>query len=231
MIDKIDLSLSISKEEYKKEISVLQSRLRILQQELRVAKIPVIIVVEGWDAAGKGPAISSFIDQLDPRGYKVNPTYAPNLEEAMRPFLWRFWLQLPGYGQFAIFDRSWYGRVLVERMDKLCSKKEWRRGYDEINQFERAISDDGAIILKFFMHISKKEQKKRLKKMEADKYSKWKVEKKDWENNKRYDEWVKFYDEMFEKTSTTYAPWIIVEAEDSRYSRVKMLSTAIFEIV
>jgi AMP-polyphosphate phosphotransferase len=227
MLSTVDLAATVEKADYKKRIDELVDRVRILQRDCREAGVPVVIVFEGWDAAGKGSTIAKLIERLDARGYRVRPTYAPNVEEALRPFLWRFWTALPGKGEWVLFDRSWYGRVLVERMEKIAKKREWERAYEEIDQFERALVDDGTVVLKFFLHISKGEQKKRLKSLENDPYTRWKVTKEDWRNHDRYKEWMKLYDEMLERTSTAAAPWTIVECEDLRFGRLKVLETVV----
>lgn len=225
MLETVDLSLETPKEQFRRVFPEMEARLRRLQYACREAKVPVIIVLEGWDAAGKGTLISSLIERLDPRGYKVHATHGPTLEEAMRPFLWRFWLKLPNDGDWAIFDRSWYGRVFVERFEKFIKRRAWERAWDEINQFERQLADHGTVLVKLFLHISKKEQKRRMKELLADKYQRWKVEKKDLRNHRAYEAWRRIYDETFEKTSTTWAPWTIVEAEDRRYATLKAVET------
>ncbi len=227
MLETVDLSLELDKETYKKRITECQERLHILQYDCKKAKIPVVIVFEGWDSSGKGTTIEKMIARLDPRHSRVEATYEPNVEEAMRPFLWRFWLQLPNDGDMVFFDRSWYGRVLVERMKKVVPRKVWQNSYEEIRAFERQLTDHGTVLLKFFLHISKKEQKKRIKALEAHKFTRWKVSKEDKWNHAHYDEWIPIYDEMFERTSTTNAPWTIIEAEDGRYGRLRVLETAI----
>ena len=227
MLELVSLKQKISKAIFKEIFPRLRDRLRDLQKELWDAKIPMAIVFEGWDAAGKGTAIGSLVKRLDPRGFKVWPISAALREEALRPFLWRFWIKTPGRGQIAIFDRSWYGRVLVERMDKLCKKSEWKRAYEEIDQFERQITDDGTVLLKFFLHISKKEQRKRFKSLEQDPLLQWKVTKEDWKHHKQYDDYNAAYEEMLEKTSTHYAPWTVVPATDSRFAQIKIFDTII----
>lgn len=227
MLETVDLSLKVDKETYLRKLAEYQERLHLLQYDCKQAKIPVVLVFEGWDAGGKGTTIEKFIERLDPRGSRVVATYEPNIEEGMRPFLWRFWSQLPNDGQMDLLDRSWYGRVLVERMRKLVSKKTWRQAYEEIRAFERQLTDHGTVLLKFFLHISKKEQRKRIKALTAHKFTRWKVSKEDKWNHAHYEEWVPIYDEMFERTSTTNAPWTIIEAEDGRYGRLRVLETAI----
>ncbi len=225
MLETVDLSQKLPKEDYKEWLPRLKEDLRVLQRQVREAGIPVVILFEGWDASGKGDSIRHLVDRLDPRGFKVHPISAPIPEELLRPFLWRFWTKLPGKGQIAIFDRSWYGRVLVERMDGLCTPEEWHQAYQEIVEFERQLVDDGMIIVKVWLHISKKEQKKRFKQCEKDPFLKWKVTKEDWKHHKQYKEYLRIVEEMLERTSTHHVPWTIVEATDRRFRRVKIFKT------
>ena len=225
MLENVDLSKSLDKRAYKEWIPKLRQELWRLQRQAYEKGLPVVVIFEGWDAAGKGDSINLLSQWLDPRGTRVHPISAPLDDELHRPFLWRFWLKLPEAGRMAIFDRSWYGRVLVERIDKLCSKKEWRQAYDEINQFERQLTDDGLVIVKFWLHIDKKEQKKRFKKCEGDPQLCWKVTEEDWKHHDQYDIYLRAAEEMLERTSTSNAPWTIVESVDRRYRRVKIYQT------
>ena len=225
MLEAIDLKKKLSKAEYKEWLPKLQNELWGLQRKAYEAGLPVIVLFEGWDAAGKGQSIGKLVERLDPRGHKVHPISAPLEDEKLRPFLWRFWTKIPGRGELAIFDRSWYGRVLIERIDGLCKKREWQRAYEEINQFERQLADDGTVIVKFWLHISKKEQKKRFKKCEADPFLKWKVTEEDWQRHKQYDDYAEAVEEMLERTSTHDAPWTIVESTDRRYRSIKVFQT------
>ncbi|MFN2433691.1 MAG: hypothetical protein ABR599_12925 [Gemmatimonadota bacterium] len=227
MLEKFDLTLELDKQTYKEALPKLQERLRECQNLALEHKIPVIVVFEGWDAAGKGTNISLLAEKLDPRHFKVHPIGAPTTEEQRHPFLWRFWRRLPPSGDIAVFDRSWYGRVFVERIDELVSKPAWRRAYDEISEFERQLSDDGTLIVKFWLQISRKEQKKRFKKLEDDKTMSWKVTKEDWRHHKEYDEYEEAVEEMLAHTGTHWAPWTIVEAEDARYASAKIHETLI----
>ncbi len=202
-------------------------RLGYLQREARAKHIPVVIVFEGWDAAGKGTLINRLILALDPRGFSVHATNPPTEDERLRPFLWRFWIKLPARGRIAIFDRSWYGRVMVERVDKITRKAEWRRSYAEINAFERQLADDGCVLIKLYLHISRKEQKKRFRKLQANKATAWKVTREDWKHNKQYEKYQIVVEEMLAKTETEFAPWTIIEAHDSRFATVKLLTTVI----
>ncbi len=225
MLETLDLDKKIDKEAYEQSFPELRDKLRDLQRQVYDAKIPVAVVFEGWDAAGKGESIAKLVERLDPRGVKVHPISAPLAEELLRPFLWRFWTRIPGRGEMAVFDRSWYGRVMVERVEKLLKPEQWRSAYNEIAQFERMLTDDGTVIVKFWLHISEKEQKKRFKEIEKSKYDSWRVTKEDWEHHKQYDEYAEAAEEMFERTNTAYAPWTIVEATDKRYRLIKIFKT------
>jgi polyphosphate:AMP phosphotransferase len=225
MLEAFDLDKRISKDSYDKSFKPLRDKLDDLQRAIYEAKVPVIVVLEGWDAAGKGDTIEKLVGRLDPRGYKVHPIYAPSVEEELRPFLWRFWTKIPGRGEITIFDRSWYHRVLVERVDEEVSRREWQSAFNEINQFERMLADDGTAIVKLWLHISEKEQRKRFKEIEKSKYDAWRITKQDWKAHKQYQEYLEAAEEMLERTSTAYAPWTIVEATDKYYRRVKVFKT------
>lgn len=227
MLEKVNLDLELPKKEYHTVYPKLQFDLELLQRKVVDSKLPVLIVFEGWEAAGKGTAIGALLRRLDPRGFTVHHTKAPNEEELLRPFLWRFWLNLPARGAITIFDRSWYGRVLVERVEKIASKNEWRAAYDEINEFERQLADDGVVIIKFWLQISKKEQKRRFKRFLKDRYRGWKITKTDWKHHRDYDKFFVAAEEMFEKTNTDCAPWTIIESHDQRHASVKIIRTAI----
>ena len=227
MLENVDLSAKIDKASYKARMTELSERLYRVQQGAWSAGVPVIILFEGWDAAGKGSVIQKLTDPIDPRGYKIYPIRAARTYEKKRPWLWRFWNKIPARGEWAIFDRSWYGRVLVERMLKLITRKEWECAYRDIVDFERNLADDGALILKFFLHIKKKEQKKRFKKLEADPLNAWRVTKEDWRNHKHYDEWLLLYEEMLEKTETEWGPWTIVPATNRRITSLTVYETII----
>jgi len=227
MLDQIDLSKSLEKDEYKAIMPDLEQRLGLLQREARELNLPVIIVFEGWDAAGKGTMINRLIQTLDPRGFVVYPINAPNEGERLRPFLWRFWIKTPAKGRIAVFDRSWYGRVLVERIDKLVKKPEWTRAYHEISSFERQLTNEGTLMIKFFLHIGKEEQRKRFEKLEATKATSWKVNKEDWRHHDQYGEYRDAVEEMLAKTDTSFAPWTVVEAHDKRFATVKVFKTVL----
>lgn len=227
MLEKIDLTQKIDRAKYKGIINQLEIKIAELQREAKSLKIPIIIVLEGWGAAGKGTLINKLIISLDPRGYAVYSTRPPTEEELFRPFLWRYWKQLPEKGRIAVFDRSWYRRVLTERIDRSIKKRDWQNAYQDIKSFERQLFDDGYIIIKFFIHISKSEQKKRFKKLESNSATAWRVTKEDWKQNKQYQKYVKAIEEMLAKTDTDYAPWTIVEAHDRRFATVKVFQKTI----
>ncbi len=225
MLEKIDLSKKIQKTEYRTLIDALEIKMGELQRMARERKVPIIVVFEGWDAAGKGTLINRLMLALDPRGFNVYPIKAPNEEERFRPFLWRFWIKTPEKGRMAIFDRSWYGRVLVEKVDGIIGKKAWTRAYQDINAFERQLVDDGTVIVKFFLHITKQEQKKRFKKLLENPATSWKVTREDWEHHKQYRQYFKAVEEMLDKTDTDLAPWTVVEAHERRFATVKVFKT------
>ncbi len=227
MLEKFDLSKKISKQKYKNLHSELEQKLGELQREARDLKIPIIVLFEGWDAAGKGTLINRLTLSLDPRGFKVFPIHSPNEEERLRPFLWRFWTKIPERGRIAIFDKSWCGRVLEERIDKTVKKSTWLKAFDEILSFERQLINDGYLIIKFFLHIDKKEQKKRFKSLMSNPSTKWTVTKEDWKHHNQYDDYIEAYEQMLAKTHSVSAPWTIVESHDRRYSTIKVFKTSI----
>ena len=223
----IDLSKSLTEEEYKTRLKKLQKRLAELHSELYRLRIPVVIGFEGWDAGGKGGAIKRLTSNLDPRGYRVNPTAAPNDIEKVHHYLWRFWNNVPKAGHIAVFDRTWYGRVMVERIEGFCSEAEWRRAYQEINEMESHMANAGAVVLKFWLHIDKDEQERRFRERQANPAKQWKITDEDWRNREKWDQYEEAVNEMLIRTSTTYAPWIVVEGNDKRYARVKVLQTVV----
>ena len=223
----IDLSKSLTEEEYKTRLKKLQKRLAELHSELYRLRIPVVIGFEGWDAGGKGGAIKRLTSNLDPRGYRVNPTAAPNDIEKVHHYLWRFWNSVPKAGHIAIFDRTWYGRVMVERIEGFCSEAQWRRAYQEINEMESHMANAGAVVLKFWLHIDKDEQERRFRERQANPAKQWKITDEDWRNREKWDQYEEAVNEMLIRTSTTYAPWIVVEGNDKRYARVKVLQTVV----
>lgn len=226
MLEKVDLSLELSKEEYKARADAAGARYTLLQRACWENGIPVIIVFEGWDASGKGTSINMLAQHMDPRGFRIHAVKGATELERQMPWLWRFWQRLPRYGEVAVFDRSWNGRVVVERVEKLIPSESWREAYQDIVEFEHALAEDGYVLIKFFMHISKKEQKKRFEKLEADHFQKWRVQKEDWKHFKKYDEYLIAIEEMLARTESEWGSWTIVEATDRRWSRVKILETA-----
>lgn len=227
VLTQADLSKSCSKEVYEKEVKRLQKRLEKLHGELYRRRIPVVLVFEGWDAGGKGGAIKRLTKRMDPRGYVVHPTCAPNDLEKKYHYLWRFWRAFPKEGHVAIFDRSWYGRVMVERIEGFCTPEEWKRAYREINEMEKDLTDSGAIVLKFWMQIDKEEQAKRFGERQKNPEKQWKITEEDWRNREKWDQYEKAVDEMILRTSTKDAPWIIVEGNSKYYARLKVIRSVI----
>ena len=224
-LDQLDQLRSIDQEDYKKQLKDYQLRLLEKQLVLKEKNKSLIIVVEGPDAAGKGGAIKRIVERLDPRLTRVYSIIKPTPEEYQHHYLWRFWTKLPPRGHIAIFDRSWYGRVLVERVEGFATDAEWKRAYDEINAFEKLLADDGACILKFYLHITKDEQLERFKRREADPYKHWKITDEDWRNRKKWDDHNRAAEDMFERTSTPYAPWQVIPANFKWYVRVQVVKT------
>lgn len=227
MLQTVDLSLTLAPEAYGASLVRYQAALFKLGYQVYVQQRPVVMVFEGWDAAGKGSAIRRVTEKLDPRGYVVYPITAPKGEDGTHHYLWRFWRRLPEAGQIAIFDRSWYGRVMVERIEGLCSDPEWKRAYREINQFERQLVDFGTILFKFWIHVSKDEQLRRFESRATDKLRSWKLTDEDWRNREKWDLYEEAVNEMLLKTSTISAPWTIVEGDSKPYARVKVLQTIV----
>ncbi|MCI1859634.1 MAG: UDP-galactose-lipid carrier transferase [Sporolactobacillus sp.] len=230
-LDQVDLSKQIdSHEKYEHKLKKQQLRLLALQRVLREQQIAAVFVFEGWDAAGKGGAIKRALATLDPRGVRVTQIAAPTTEEKSYHYLRRFWEHLPRYGQIAIFDRSWYGRVLVERVEELTEEAAWRRAYQEINSFEKMLTDDRYLIAKFWLHISKDEQYKRFKEREDNPFKRWKITDEDWRNRKKWDQYVVAAEEMFEQTDRPCAPWYIVPAESKWYARIAVIKKMVHRI-
>ncbi|MGA2609743.1 MAG: UDP-galactose-lipid carrier transferase [Terriglobia bacterium] len=230
-LDKLDLDKKLeSKEEYEELLEEYQLRLLKLQRKIIEKGIPVCVTYEGEDAAGKGGNIKRLTEALDPRGYEVYPIGAPSEEDKAHHWLRRFWLRLPPGGRIAIFDRTWYGRVLVERVEKFAKKEEWQRAYREINEFERTLVDSGMVLVKFWIHISKKEQLDRFKKREKDPWKNYKLTEDDWRNREKWDQYIEALEDMFAKTDTDYAPWTIIEGDWKWWARVKALKTVVNKI-
>lgn len=227
VLDGIDLNKSLTKEEYKKKLKKLQDKLEKLHGDLYKHRIPVILAFEGWDAGGKGGAIKRLTEKLDPRGYEVIPTASPNDIEKAHHYLWRFWNAVPKAGHIAIFDRTWYGRVMVERIEGFCSEEEWQRAYKEMNEMEEQFANFGAIVIKFWLHIDKDEQERRFKERMEIPEKQWKITDEDWRNREKWDQYVEAVDEMIVRTSTSYAPWVVVEGNNKYYARIKVLETVV----
>ena len=227
VLDALDQNRSVDLEDYRVRIKEYQLRLLNLQRALMESKHSVLIVVEGPDAAGKGGAIKRLVEKLDPRTYRVYSIVKPTQEEYRYHYFWRFWNKLPPYGQMAIFDRSWYGRVLVERVEGFASPIEWKRAFREINEFERLLVEDGTSIVKVYFHITKEEQLERFKRREADPLKHWKITEEDWRNRRKWDQHNEAAEEMFEQTGTAFASWTVLEANFKWYARLKFLKTTI----
>lgn len=222
-LGEIPLDQTITEEDYKKEKKELQSELGELHNRLYRKKVPVIIAYEGWDAAGKGGNIKRITEALDPRGYIVHPIASPEPHEKARFYLWRFWNRLPKTGHIAIFDRTWYGRVMVERLEGFCSENDWMRAYNEINEFEKMLTDWGAVLIKFWVQIDKDTQLARFNERQNTPEKQWKITDEDWRNREKWDLYEDAVNEMLQKTNTEFAPWHILESCDKKYARVKAL--------
>lgn len=227
LLDRVDLSKRLERGDYEEKLDRLQGRLRSLELECYSQRVSAIVVYEGWDAAGKGGNIKRLTQELDPRGYEVIPIAAPDATEKSHHYLWRFWKRIPKAGHVAIFDRSWYGRVLVERVEGYADEQTWRRAYQEINEFERQLRDSGTVIAKFWLHLSPEEQLRRFLERERVSYKQYKITADDWRNRLKWNAYRDAVSEMIERTSTSYAPWTIVEAEDKLWARIKTLSTLV----
>ncbi len=220
----VDLSPHLENHEYEDRIQRAQHRLREVQLAYLYERRRALVVLEGWDAAGKGGAIRRMSAVLDPRGFKVWPIAKPSDDEQGRHYLYRFWQRLPELGAIAVFDRSWYGRVLVERVEGFASKARWRQAYDEINAFEDMLIDDGARLVKIFLHISAKEQLNRFEERMRDPFKRWKITTADLDARARRKDYERAIDEMFQRTSTRQAPWHVVSGESKNHARVRCLS-------
>lgn len=227
MLENVNLKKKLSREQYQKVLPELQRRVYDLEKACWDNKIPSIVIFEGWDAAGKGSAIATLTQRLDPRGFKLYAVTLPRTYEQNRPWLWRYWLKVPNRGEMVILDQSWYLRVLRKRVERLVPERTWRAAYRDIADFERMLADDGTVIIKFFFHISKKEQKKRFQAILDDPLESWRVTKEDWERHKLYDEYLEAAEEMLELTEAEYAPWTIIEATSKSHARRKVFDTII----
>ncbi|MDH4566059.1 polyphosphate:AMP phosphotransferase [Pseudomonas sp. BN414] len=225
LLDSLNLQLELEKDAYKEQLAIEQARLNGLMRDKRMRGHALMAVFEGNDAAGKGGAIRRITGALDPRQYRTVPIAAPTEEERAQPYLWRFWRHVPGRGQFTIFDRSWYGRVLVERVEGFCAQADWLRAYGEINDFEEQLHNFGIVLVKFWLSIDKDTQMQRFKEREEVSFKRYKITEEDWRNRDKWDLYVDAVDDMVDRTSTEIAPWTLVEANDKRYARVKVLRT------
>ena len=230
VLDQLDMSKKLSRAEEASRLAQAQDRLLYLRLVLGgifdgagVLGPPVTIVFEGWDASGKGGAIKRVVTPLDPRHVRVVSFAAPSYDEKRHHFLARFWKVLPGWGGMAVLDRSWYGRILVERVEGFATPEQWRRAYDEIKYFERTLTDEGMLIIKFWMHITHEEQLRRFQRRENDPLKHWKLTDEDWRNREKRPQYEAAVLEMLERTDTSFAPWTVVEADSKRYARVKVI--------
>jgi AMP-polyphosphate phosphotransferase len=210
--------------DYDADLLLLQKRLARIQIAHIIHGKSAIIAFEGWDSSGKGGAISRLTAGWDPRYFEVWPIAAPTEEESDRHFLWRFWKRLPGKGEINIFDRTWYGRVLVERVEGYCSEADWKRGYDEINEFESQQRDSGVTLIKFFLHITQGEQDQRFRERIEDPWKRWKTGKDDYRNRARRDDYVKAMADMFDWTDTRWAPWTVIDGNNKKSARIAVLT-------
>jgi polyphosphate:AMP phosphotransferase len=225
ILNSLDMSQAISKKAFGTELEKYQGRLNLLQRKAKDKGVSTIVVFEGWDAAGKGGAIRRVTGALDARSYQVIPIAAPTDEERAHHYLWRFWRHLSRTGRLTIFDRSWYGRVLVERVEGFATEPEWRRAYSEINEFEEELVDHGIVLIKYWAHITQAEQLRRFKEREKAQYKRWKLTDEDWRNRAKWPDYERAVNDMVERTSTRVAPWTLVEGNDKYFARLKVLKT------
>jgi len=223
ILDSLDLSLKLDKKDYNEQLNYYQGKLNKLARHAHEKKISSVLIFEGWDAGGKGGAIRRLTHALDARNYQVIPVAAPTDEERIQHYLWRFWRHMPRAGRITIYDRSWYGRVLVERVEGFASDAEWTRAYPEIRNFEEALTQHGVAVLKFWLHIAPDEQLRRFKEREQISYKQHKITEEDYRNRKQWDNYALAVNDMVARTSTQSAPWVLVEGNDKRYARIKVL--------
>jgi polyphosphate:AMP phosphotransferase len=226
ILDALDMTRALPKRAFDKDLLRQQGRLHLLQRQAQTKRRSIVLVFEGWDAAGKGGAIRRVTSALDPRSYRVVPMAAPTDEERARHYLWRFWRHLSRAGRVTIFDRSWYGRVLVERVDGLASEAEWNRAYAEIEDFEEQLTDFGIILVKYWLHITKDEQEKRFNERARSPHKNWKLTEDDWRNREKWDDYELAVNDMVARTSTRHAPWHLIPANDKNHTRVEVLRLA-----
>jgi polyphosphate:AMP phosphotransferase len=227
VLAKVNLKKTAEKGEYRKKLREYQEELRTLQYKLFTQNVSTVMVFEGWDAAGKGGVIKRVTANMDPRGYYVTPISAPTYYDKNYNYLWRFWREMPAKGMVAIFDRSWYGRVMVERVEGFAGEEEWRRAYREINEMEEQLINNGSILLKFWLQIGKDEQLRRFEERQNNPLKNWKITDEDWRNREKWDKYEIAVNEMLFRTSTAHAPWTIVEAECKMFGRLKVLKTVL----
>jgi polyphosphate:AMP phosphotransferase len=225
ILSSLDMDQALSKKEYQDELAKYQAKIHRLQRQAIGERISLIAVFEGWDAGGKGGAVRRVAAALDARDYRVIPFAAPTDEERQHHYLWRFWRQISRAGRVTFFDRSWYGRVLVERVEDFASESEWRRAYAEINDFEEQFVSHGLILCKFWLHITPDEQLRRFEERKEIAYKRWKLTEEDWRNREKWDLYEDAVNDMVERTSTAYAPWTLIEGNDKRFARIKVLHT------
>ncbi|OGQ92228.1 MAG: polyphosphate kinase [Deltaproteobacteria bacterium RIFOXYA12_FULL_58_15] len=224
-LSKLDMRKSLAHDKYEEKLNELQLLMLRIQRSYHQNKHRAVILFEGWDAGGKGGAIKRLTEKLDPRGYAVYPIGAPSAEDQGRHYLYRFWQRLPSPGEIVVFDRSWYGRVLVERVDGYAKKRAWQRAYTEINEMERLLIDDGVHVVKIFMHISREEQLRRFTERLRDPYKSWKFTEDDIINHEKWESYEAAIDEMLERTSTQSVPWNVIAGNNKHYARVRVLQT------
>jgi polyphosphate:AMP phosphotransferase len=230
LLRSLDLTQTVQKKEYEDRLAEYQGRLNTLMRQKEFRRHALVLAMEGADAAGKGGTIRRISGALDARQYRIVPIAAPTDEERRQPYLWRFWRHIPGVGKMVIFDRTWYGRVLVERIEGFASESAWHRAYDEINDFESQLSRAGVVVVKFWMHISKEEQLRRFKEREQTSFKRYKITEEDWRNREKWEQYEQAVCEMVDRTSTEHAPWTLVEANDKYFARVKVLKTVVDQL-
>ena len=228
-LDDVDLTLRLTRKQEESQLAEQEDRLLRLRLALGgqmgdgTIGPPLCVVFEGWDASGKGGAIKRLVDHLDPRHVRVSQFSAPTYDEKRHHFLWRFWPKLPGWGGMAVFDRSWYGRVLVERVEGFATEEQWQRAYGEIASFEAGLAAEGMILVKFWMHVSPEEQLRRFERRKDDPLKSWKLTDEDWRNRDKHQRYVEAVEDMLDRTDRPPAPWFVVPAEDKRYARVAVV--------
>lgn len=225
LLGALDLSVRLDKADYQEQLVTEQARLAGLLRDKRMRRHALVAVFEGNDAAGKGGAIRRVAAALDPRQYRIVPIAAPTEEERAQPYLWRFWRHIPARGKFTIFDRSWYGRVLVERVEGFCTPADWMRAYGEINDFEEQLVNAGVVLVKFWLAIDQQTQLERFEEREQIPFKRYKITEDDWRNRDKWDDYAQAVGDMVDRTSSEIAPWTLVEANDKRWARVKVLRT------